>query len=262
MKNSSLSKIVFLISLPFVLFSCGSSEDIVYFQNVDSLGSSKSINSYNSTFKPDDILTIIVSALDYDAVTPFNLPAVQFVRQGGQIDQPTQQSYLVDANGDINFPVLGTIKISGLNRAQATTKLTDLIKEYVVNPIINIRTLNFRVTVLGEVNQPGVFVVNNDRITILEALGLAGDITIQAERKNVLVVREADGKTTYNRVDLTSESVFNSPVYYLTQNDVIYVVPNNSRVKSSTIGPNTTTTLAVLSILVTTSAVVFSILNN
>ena len=152
------------------------------------------------------------------------------------------------------------VKIAGLNRNQATTLITDLLKEYVKNPIINIRTVNFRITVLGDVNRPGVFIIKNDRITILEALGLAGDISIQAERKNVLVIREANGKTTYNRIDLTSKSVFNSPVYYLTQNDVIYVAPNNSRIRSSTVGPSTSATLSVISILVTAVAVAVSIL--
>ena len=263
MKKKSIliiqKKYFLYITIALLLVSCGTKQDIVYFQNVDDIGSTKSINNYNPTFKPDDILTINVSALDLDAIRPFNLPATSFIQNDGEIGRVAQQTYLVDTNGNINFPVLGIIKISGLNRIQATTKLTDLLKEYVVNPIVNIRTINFRITVLGEVNRPGVFVVNNDRITILEALGLASDMTIQAERRNVLVVREFDGKTTYNRIDLTSESVFNSPVYYLTQNDVIYVAPNNSRTRSSTVGPSTTATLSFISILVTAAAVVVSI---
>ena len=134
-----------------------------------------------------------------------------------------------------------------------------MLKDYIKNPIVNIRTVNFKVTVLGEVNRPGSFTIPNDRITILEALGLAGDMTIQAERRNVLVIREENGKKTYNRVNMTSEEVFNSPVYYLTQNDVIYVEPNNSRVKSSTVGPNVTATLGVISTLVTAAALVISL---
>ena len=112
---------------------------------------------------------------------------------------------------------------------------------------------------LGEVNRPGTFTILNDRITILEALGLAGDMTIQAKRQNVLIIREENGKKTYNRVDLTSESLFNSSVYYLTQNDVIYVEPNNSRVKSSAVGPNVSATLSVISTLVTVAALIISI---
>ena len=114
-------------------------------------------------------------------------------------------------------------------------------------------------TVLGEVNRPGSFTIPNERITVIEALGLAGDLTIQAERKNVLVIREENGKKTYNRIDLTSEEVFNSSVYYLAQNDVIYIEPNNSRIKSSTVGPSTSTTLGVISTLVTVAALIISI---
>jgi polysaccharide export outer membrane protein len=253
-----LKKYVLFFGLLTLLFSCGTKEDIVYFQDVDLVGSSRAIKSYNPVIHPDDMLTIIVSALDQDAVRPFNLPVVSFIRQN-TIGGATQQTYLVDSNGNIDFPVLGTLKLAGLNRIQATTLIKDLLKEYIKNPIVNIRTVNFKVTVLGEVNRPGTYTIANERITLVEALGLAGDMTIQAERKNVLVIREENGKKTYNRVDMTSESVFNSPVYYLVQNDVIYVEPNNSRVKSSTVGPNTNATLGIISTLVTVAALIISI---
>ena len=256
---TSQKKYIFLICISIFFISCGSKQDIVYFQNVDSVGSSKAITQFNPTIKPDDMLTIVVSALDQDAVKPFNLATITFSGDGQQVNRATQQSYLVDANGNIEFPVLGSLKLAGLNRNQATTLLTDLLKEYIVNPIVNIRTVNFKVTILGEVSSPGSFTIPNERITIIEALGLAGDMTIQAERKNVLVVREENGKKTYHRVDMTSEDVFNSPVYYLSQNDVIYVEPNNSRVKSSTVGPNTGATLGVITTLITAAAFVFSV---
>jgi len=249
------------ISLSILMISCGTKKDIVYFQDIDVTAVNKSINQYNPVIKSDDKLTINVAALDQDAVRPFNLPAVAFIREGGNIGQATQQSYLVDTSGNINFPVLGTLKLAGLNRVQATTLITDMLKEYIKNPIVNIRIVNFKITVLGEVKNPGSFVITNERITIIEALGLAGDMTIQAERENVLVIREENGTKTYTRVNMTSESVFNSPVYYLNQNDVIYIEPNNSRAKSSTIGPSTNTTLGVISTLVTVAALIISITN-
>jgi len=255
----NLKKYLFFISLSVLLFSCGSKQDVVYFQDVDTMGVSKSINSYVPTIRPDDILTIVVSALDQDAVKPFNLTSVAFAAEDGGAGRATQQNYLVDINGNIDFPVLGTLKLAGLNRIQATTLIKEMLKEYIKDPIVNIRTVNFKVTVLGEVAQPGAYTISNERITIIEALGLAGDMTIQAQRKNVLVIREENGNKTYTRVDLTSESVFNSPVYYLTQNDVIYIEPNNSRIKSSTIGPSTSTTLGVISTLVTVAALIISI---
>jgi len=257
--NFNLKTILFLFSTFMLLFSCGSKQDIVYFQGADLATFSKSINNYNAVIQADDALTITVSALDQDATRPFNLPAVSFVDVEGAIGRSRIQTYLVDANGNIEFPVLGTLKLKGLNRVQATDLIKDLLKEYIKNPIVNIRTTNFRITILGEVRRPGTYTIPNERVTILEAFGLAGDMTIQAKRNNVLVIREQDGKTTYNRVNLTSEEVFNSPVYYLTQNDVIYVEPNNSRIKSSTIDANTNITLGVISTLITAAALVVSI---
>ncbi len=262
MKNKSLKylgKLAFLVIL-FSVLSCGTRQDVVYFQNIDTVGSSTSINNYNPIIRPDDMLTITVSALDQDAVRPFNLPAVAFIDTDGAIGRTQQQTYLVDANGNIDFPVLGKLKIAGLSRIQASTLLKDMLKEYVVNPIVNIRNINFRITVLGEVGRPGVYTIQNERITILEALGLAGDMTIQGQRDNILVVREEEGgKKKYYRVDMTSADIFNSPVYYLVQNDVVYVHPNNSRIKSSQVGPNTNVTLSVIGTLITAAALVVSI---
>ena len=256
---TSLKKIIVSLGVLLLLASCGTKQDIVYFQDVDLMGVSRPIKTYTPVIKPSDLITINVSALDYDAVRPFNLPAVAFIQENGEIGRAAQQTYLVDSNGNIDFPVLGTLKLAGLNRIQATNFVRDMLKDYIKNPIVNIRTVNFKITVLGEVNRPGSFTIPNERITIIEALGLAGDLTIQAERKNVLVIREENDKKTYTRVDLTSESVFNSPVYYLSQNDVIYIEPNKSRVKSSSIGPDTTATLRIVSTLVTVAALIISI---
>ena len=258
-KFIQISNYFILTIIISLTISCGSKQDIVYFQDVDSVGSSRSINSYIPIIRPDDMLSIVVSALDQDAVRPFNLTSVSFSAQDGGLGRATQQNYLVDVNGNIEFPVLGSLKVAGLNRNQATTLVKDMLREYIKDPIVNIRTLNFKVTVLGEVRNPGSYTISNERITLLEALGLAGDLTIQAERENVLVIREENGKKTYHRVNLTSEEVFNSPVYYLTQNDVIYVEPNNSRVKSSTVGPSTNATLGIVSTLITVAALIISI---
>jgi polysaccharide export outer membrane protein len=256
---SNLKNYLFYLSITLILASCGSKQDVVYFQNVDTVGSSKSIFNYNPVIRYDDMLTINVAALDQDAVRPFNLPAVSFIQEGGDIGRAAQQTYLVDSNGNIEFPVLGTLKLAGLNRIQATKLLKDMLKEYIKEPIVNIRTVNFTVTVLGEVHNPGSFTISNDRITILEAIGLAGDLTLQAKRNNILVIREENGKKTYHRIDMTSEDVFNSLAYYLTQNDVIYVEPNNSRIKSSSVGPNTSATLGVVSALATVAALIVTI---
>lgn len=258
-KLSNFKRSALTIILAVFLYSCGSRQDIVYFQDADLAAISKPIENYSPIIKPDDALTITVSSLDIEGVRPFNLTVVSYTDNDGDIGRTTLQSYLVDSNGNIDFPVLGTLKLAGLNRIQATAMIKDMLKEYINNPIVIIRNVNFKVSVLGEVRNPGVFTIQNDRITILEALALAGDLTINAERHNVMVVREEGNKKTYNRVNLTSEELFNSPMYYLTQNDVIYVTPNNSRVRGSTIGPSTNTTLSAISILLTAAAIVVSI---
>ncbi|WP_117882990.1 polysaccharide biosynthesis/export family protein [Aureibaculum luteum] len=254
-----LKKSVLVVSLAILTFSCGSRQDVVYFQDVDLAAISKPIENYSPIIKPDDALTISVSSLDVQGVRPFNLTPVSYAGNDGEIGRSTLQSYLVDSNGNIDFPVLGTLKLAGLNRIQATAMIKDMLKEYLTDAIVIIRNVNFKVSILGEVRNPGVYTIQNDRITILEALAMAGDLTIQAERHNVLVVREEGNKKTYNRVNLTSEEIFNSPMYYLTQNDVIYVTPNNSMVRGSTIGPSTGTVLSAISILLTAAAIVVSI---
>ncbi len=251
-----------LIVLVLALNSCGSKEDVVYFQNVSQNNNNVSINQYIPKIRPDDMLTITVTALDQDLARPFNLPTVAFNSNGDILGNQRQETYLVDANGNIEFPVLGTLKLGGLNRIQATNMIKGLLKEYLKNPIVNLRTVNFKVTVLGEVRNPGLYTVQNDRITIIEALGLAGDLTIQANRDNLLVIREDNNKKTYHRVSLTNEDIFNSPVYYLAQNDVIYIEPNSSRIKSSTIGPNTNATFNLISTLATVTALIVTITRN
>ena len=164
--------------------------------------------------------------------------------------------------GSDNFPVLGMIKIAGLNRQQATDMLQGMLEDYIKNPIVDIETINYRITVLGEVVRPGTYTAPNERITILEAISLAGDLTIYGERENVLVIQDYDGKKTYTRVNLKSDELFNSPVYYLSQNDVVYVEPNKTRARNSAIGAQTGVVLTSLGLLVSLTSLVAVILNN
>ncbi len=177
--------------------------------------------------------------MDAEAVKPFNLPVLlnNNVMNGYTNGNANPQGYLIDAEGNIDFPVLGKIKIAGLNRNEATELLKEKLKPYLKEVSILIRILNFKVTVLGEVRNPGSFNIPNERITLLEAIGIAGDLNITAVRKNVLVIRDENGKKTEYRVDLTKKGVFVSPVYYLNQNDVVYVQPNRAKINSSVINP-------------------------
>jgi polysaccharide export outer membrane protein len=240
-----------------MLSSCGSRKNIVYFQDEPVESDVSMTEPKQLIYKPDDILTINVAALDPDTVRPFNLSLVA----GGSSDVLSargglqQQTYLVDYDGNIQFPVLGTLHIAGLTRTELTAMLTEKISEYVTDPIVNVRLANFTVTILGEVRNPGTFTIQDERITVLEALGLADDLTIFGKRKNVLLVREVDGRKKYAKLDLTTVNVVNSPVYYLQQNDVIYVEPNNAKIRSSTYNQNNSVLLSAIGTLTTIIAV-------
>ncbi|MEW7278483.1 polysaccharide biosynthesis/export family protein [Aquimarina sp. 2201CG1-2-11] len=219
------------------LFSCKAPTNVVYFQNSENLEKIPSTTTFTPVFKVDDIISILVSAADMDAARPFNLmqgsstSAVLGESSGG--NSSVEPTYLIDENGNIDFPVVGSLKIAGLNRVQVKELIKEKLKIYINAPIVSVRLKNFKITVMGEVVRPGSFTIPNERITIIEALGLAGDMTIKGQRENVMVIRENEGVNTYHRIDLTSKTIFDSPVYYLAQNDVLYIEPNESRVKES-----------------------------
>ncbi len=258
-QNMSNTLKLFLLFSFVILSSCGTRKELVYFQDepITDVSLSELDNNFQIRYKPNDILTIDVSAEISESVAAFNLPAVAYNTSGGAANQPTvlRQTYLLDPEGNIEFPVLGTIKMGGLTRVEATAMLKEKIGEYVKEFIVNIRLINFTVTVLGEVNRPGAYTVEGERISLTQALGLAGDLTIYGKRDNVFLIREVDGKKKYAKYDLTSINVVNSPVYYLTQNDVIYVEPNNARIKTSSYTPNTGVLISAISTLATVAAI-------
>jgi len=230
MKNQIyLKKNIIVIFAMLLISSCASREDVAYFSKMDEQKRSNKAKNYAPVLNNDDKLEIYVIALDMKAVGPFN--GVGISGEGAStIEKPV---YLIDQLGNVEFPIIGSVHLAGLSRLEAVDLLEEKISVYVKDPIVSIRIVNFKVTVLGEVNKPGTFKIEEERITILEALGLAGDMTIYGERKNVLIIREADGKKTYTRVDLTSDEIFDSPIYYLSQNDVVYIEPNASRMNQS-----------------------------
>ncbi len=214
--------LVFFISVLY-LSSCSSPKDVAYFQNAKSFETVVNPDTFVPRFKVDDIVSIFVSTQDVEASRQFNL--VRTVgTTGGEV-----VNYLVDVDGYIDFPVLGRIKLLGLTVDEAKELIkTKLEDGYLKDPLVNIRILNFKVSVLGAVNSPGTFTVAGERISILQALSQAGDLTIKGRRDNILVVRDFNGSKTYTRIDITNKEVFNSPVFYLTQNDIVYVEPNHS----------------------------------
>tara|TARA_B110000090_G_scaffold207964_1_gene260556 strand:+ start:2037 stop:2786 length:750 start_codon:yes stop_codon:yes gene_type:complete len=239
--KSIFKKTVLGLSFLFLIPSCVSKKDIVYFQ-YDEIDQSKVNNSYQTIIKPDDLLQITISALDTESVKPFNVPS--------STGDFKQQSYLVDNNGEIDFPVIGILKIGGLFRREAINLIKEKLSlDYVKNANINIRITNYKISILGDVASPGRFTIPNERITILEAIALAGDINISGLRKNILVIREENGKKVQYRVNLLSNKIHISPVYYLQQNDVVYVEPNSAKSQAASQNVNTGFFISLTSIV-------------
>ena len=252
-----IKKCIYLVLISgFVLSACVSKKEITYFQ-FNEIDQSKVSNNYNIIFKPDDLLQIVISAQDLESAQPFNLPAVTFdARTGRAIGQPIQQTYLIDSQGNIDFPILGNIKIGGLSREEAIALFkSKLDPDYVKNPTINIRITNFKITVQGDVKVPGTYTIPNERITIMEALGLAGDINISGQRYNVKVIREEGNQKNEYLLDLRSKEIFTSPVYYLQQNDLVYVEPNYAKSQSASYNQNTLLFISISSVLISLMSV-------
>ncbi|MBC8643946.1 polysaccharide biosynthesis/export family protein [Flavobacterium lindanitolerans] len=252
MKKLNYFRPVILLFLSLFIFSCASRKNVAYYQNIDQLVNLESSSSYETILQPDDLLMIVVMAENPEVAAPFNLPSV-IMQSTTELEnqQMRMNSYLIDSKGFIQFPVLGSIQIGGLTRTQAIAKITNELEKYIKKPSINLRILNYKVTVQGEVTQPGIHNITSERITLTEALSMSGDLTVYGKRDNILVIREVDGKKQATRVDITKADFLNSPFYYLKQNDVVYVEPNKTKVNSSVVGPNTAIVLSSISILVT-----------
>lgn len=246
--------VILLILSVFLITSCASRKDVVYFQDTGNFETVVNTNRSVSKFKVDDLVSIHVSSLNPEASAPFNL--YRGATEGGF--QAEQVDYLVDEAGEIDFPVIGKLKIEGLSPEELRNMLRNRLSDYLKDPIINIRLRNFSVTILGEVSNPGTYPVNGEQISILEALGLAGDLTVQGVRNNVLVIRDFNGTKVYTRIDLTSKKMVDSPVYYLTQNDVVYVEPNKSGIAASSLDQRASIAISIISVLITSTVVLLT----
>ncbi|MCM4167354.1 hypothetical protein KCTC52924_02937 [Arenibacter antarcticus] len=255
LKNTKGFLFYFLVLSIFVFTSCASRKQVVYFQDIGNFETLVNTNRSVSKFKVDDLVSIHVSSLNPEASEPFNL----YRGSGGVSSSRTEPvDYLVDESGEIDFPVIGKLKIEGLSPEDLRLDLRNRLAEYLKDPIINIRLQNFTVTVLGEVNRPGTYPVNGEQISILEALGFAGDLTIRGVRNNVLVIRDFNGTKVYTRIDLTSKKMVDSPVYYLTQNDVVYVEPNKSGITASSLDQRASIAISIISVLITSTVILIT----
>ena len=209
--------------------------------------------------RPGDALTIFVSALDQEAVVPYNLPLVVYARPGDRSisTTPTLQAYTVDEDGDIDFPVLGKLHVAGMKRVEVAEMIKQRLEGQVLNPIVTVNLLGAKISVMGEVARPGYVGLSNGHVTLLDALAAAGDLTPYGRRDNVLVTREVDGKLQIARLNLGSTDIYSSPFFYLQQNDVVYVSPNKVRAIASA---NTGLWLSVVSTALSAATIIVTVL--
>ncbi|WP_223584185.1 polysaccharide biosynthesis/export family protein [Sphingobacterium sp. GVS05A] len=247
--------IVQVITLLIIFCSCGSRKDMVYLQQ-DSTVINSIYEQHVPKIQPNDILTVVVTAADPKVTAPFNpVSTMATSNLTQQTDMALRPTYTVDDKGNIILPMLGSVHVGGMTRLEAIEKLRNELSQYIKDPGVNINFNNFRVSVLGEVARPGSFIMPTERVTILEALGMAGDLTIRGVRQNVTLIREVNGQKTMHQVDLTKKSTLNSPYYYLVQNDVIYVEPNKAQINNSKLGANTNIIISIASLLITVISV-------
>lgn len=220
---------VFLVLLGVVLLSqsCITRKDISYFQDISDSTSVQSLqDDFEAILQPGDLLSIHVTSLSKEASSFFNVV-------GETTDQQVANTYLVDANGAIEMPLIGEVIVGGATTQLAKADIKEKLTKYLVDPTVNLRIRNFKVTVLGEVQNPGVYTIPNEKITLVEALGLAGDMTIFARRTNVLIIRESTNERHFVKLDLTSKEFFESEFYYLHSNDVLYIEPGKGKFASA-----------------------------
>ena len=253
----NIFKLSFLVlAAVSLLTSCGSSKDVTYFKNREALDQTAKGYLVDARIMPKDVLSIVVNTTTPSAASQFNLVT--------PTTQTQIQTYLVDNDGKIQFPVVGELKVGGLTKNEAEQMIRQAISPYLAeseNPVVTVRMSSFSISVLGEVNQPGTFTVAREKINVLEALSRAGDLTIYGLRDNVTLIREdSEGNKNYYTLNLNDANIVNSPYYYLQQNDILYVEPNKIKAQNSTIGNMTTLWLSATGVLVSIATLLVSIL--
>ena len=256
-----------LLVVTLILTGCGSSKNVAYFQNSDTVNLEASRMLYDARIMPKDMLTITVSTTDPEAAVPFNLTVatVQSMSlRSNSTSQATLQTYLVDNEGNIDFPLVGRMHLGGLTKSEAEQLILQKIKPFMSeteNPIVTVRMINYKISVIGEVARPGMFTVANEKISILEALAQAGDLTIYGVRDRVKLIREdSTGKKEIHVLNLNDANIINSPYYYLQQNDIVYVEPNKVKSQNSSVGSMTTLWFSATSILISLTSLLYNIL--
>lgn len=260
MINRHIFKIKFLAALYFTLLlgSCASKENLLYLQDKDT-NLTKEELSYEPLIQNDDILQITVTSVNMAAVAIFNQNL--FINNEGALTlNPRQQDpgYIVDGNGDILFLELGKLKVAGKTRLEVIDLLEEKLAKFVIDPLVDVRIINFKITVLGEVTRPGTFPIRDNRVSVPQALGLAGDLTIYGDRKTVMLLRDVDGVQVVKNIDLTSSDFITSETYFLKQNDVLIVSPNKTRQQASKFNQNASLYVSLASLLLTSVVIILN----
>lgn len=256
---------IFMLLAVVLLASCTSYKSVPYLQNSDEINPDyATLQPYDARIMPKDLLTITVNTTDPQAAAPFNLTTqtpYNVAQSTIVTSQPSLQQYLVDNSGNINFPVLGSLHLGGLTKNQAEALITERLGAYLKEtPVVTVRMVNYKISVMGEVTRPGTFTVSNEKINVLEALAMAGDLTIYGIRDNVKLIREDEqGRRSIYTLNLNDANLVLSPYYYMQQNDILYVTPNKAKAKNSDIGNSTTLWVSATSIMVSIASLIVNI---
>ena len=258
-----LKHFILIATTGIFLAGCSSYKKVPYMQDPETVNTyGKEIPLYDAKIMPKDLLSITVNTTDPKAAAPFNLtvqtPLNAAIANINTTTQPSLQQYLVNNQGEIDFPVLGRLKVGGMTKNEAEALIRESLKPYLKEtPIVTVRMANYKISVLGEVTRPGTFTVSNEKVNVLEALAMAGDMTVYGVRDNVKLIREdAEGKRQIVMLDLTKSDIVLSPYFYLQQNDILYITPNKTKAKNSEIGNTTSVVISATSILVSIASLI------
>lgn len=257
------AKILFFAVAILLTASCTSYKQVPYLKNSRMLDSTIVTELYDAKIQPKDLLTITVSSEDVESAIPFNLTVGTLQTAARYVtSQPTLQTYLVDNAGFIDFPTLGLLHVGGMTKTEAETMIKEkLRKNFKNDPIVNVRMVNYKISVLGEVARPNTYTISNEKVNVLEALALAGDLTIYGRRDAVKLIREnADGTKRIVPLNLNDANLIYSPYYYLRQNDVLYVEPNKAKAQNSDVGSMTSLFFSATSIMISMANLLLNIL--
>lgn len=268
MKNRNMKYYkLFVLSLALLLGACNAQDRVLYLQDVENGAEITLPDNYLIRLKPLDQITVVVNSKNPELAVPFNSSTSYnalsgIPSAGGASTESSLQVLTVNEDGYIDMPIIGRIKCSGLTREQVANTIEKKIKDggYIADPKVNVRFADLMVSILGEVNRPGRYDIERDQLTIFEALALAGDMTIYGSREDVAVIREKDGKDIVTKLDLRSKDVYNSPCFYLEQNDVVIVSPNKYRAATSEINQNRSFWISLASTGISLATLVMTII--